>query len=321
MTRRWRPSLGFVLGGALFGTLFLSFLGLVLLRYIGPEIGFRYAAMILAVCIAALTAVLGWLLVRLLLRPIRGLEAFASAHETGGDPPALTHFGTREIHHTAAGVVAMAEALRDRETSIRSYTDHVTHELKTPVSVIRAATELLSDGPQDSAGNGQLVVQIDEAARTIEKQLGALRSAAHARETRYTGSCTLADLADDLTAAHPGIVLRTDGAAVPFPIAREGLAIVLHHLLRNAAEHRAGSVLLSAADEAGPVLTVSNDGAPVLARDAERLFEPFFTTRRESGGTGMGLAIARNVLEANNGQIASVPLEEGACFVIRFRTG
>ena len=72
MIRRWRPTLSFVLGGALFGTLCLLFLGLVLLRYMGPEIGFRNGALLLGFCIATPTAVLGWLLVRLLLRPIRG---------------------------------------------------------------------------------------------------------------------------------------------------------------------------------------------------------------------------------------------------------
>lgn len=75
MTRRWRPSLAFVLGGALAGTLALSFAGLVALRYLGPAIGFRHAAILLAVAITLATALVGWLLVRLLLRPILALKA------------------------------------------------------------------------------------------------------------------------------------------------------------------------------------------------------------------------------------------------------
>ena len=84
MSRRWRPSLGFVLGGALTGTLALSFVGLITLRYLGPEIGFRNAAVLIACLIALATGILGWLLVRLLLRPIRGLERYARAQEDGG---------------------------------------------------------------------------------------------------------------------------------------------------------------------------------------------------------------------------------------------
>ena len=70
MTQKWRPSLAFVLGGALCGTLALSFVGLVAFRYLGPMMGFREAAILLAIIIAGATSILGWLLVRLLLRPI-----------------------------------------------------------------------------------------------------------------------------------------------------------------------------------------------------------------------------------------------------------
>ena len=70
LSLKWRPALWMVLGGALMATLALSFAGLVALRYLGPEIGFRNAAVGLALCIGAATSLLGWLLVRLLLRPI-----------------------------------------------------------------------------------------------------------------------------------------------------------------------------------------------------------------------------------------------------------
>ncbi len=165
--RRWRPSLAFVLGGALAGTLAMSFAGLVALRYLGPEIGFRNAAMLLGGGIVLATAGLGWLLVRLLLRPIVALERYAVAqnHGTGARP---AHFGTRELHRTAQAVVEMAEALRDREATIRSFADHVTHELKTPVSAIRAGVELLEDGGALGPDDTRLLTQIDGARMQIE---------------------------------------------------------------------------------------------------------------------------------------------------------
>ena len=315
MTPRWRPTMAFVLGGALFGTLCLSLLGLVLLRYIGPEIGFRHAAVLLALCIALATAVLGWLLVRLLLRPIQGLEAYASAHERGDEPGRLRHYGTKEILHTAQGVVAMAEALRDREASVRSYTDHVTHELKTPVSVIRAASELLADAAPEDAQTRHLVAQIEGAVRTIQKQLDALRAAAQARETRYVGQCRLADVDASLAAAVPRLEIVVEGADVVLPIARDGLLIVLQQLVRNAAEHGADRVVLQATPGR---LEVRNNGAPIATADLDQVFDPFFTTRRDVGGTGMGLSIARNVLSANGGRIAVVNADAGAAFSVSF---
>jgi two-component system, OmpR family, sensor kinase len=71
--QKWRPALWQVVGGALLGTLGLSFLGLVALRLIGPEIGFRLAALIIGSVILVATLVLGLMLVRLILRPVASL--------------------------------------------------------------------------------------------------------------------------------------------------------------------------------------------------------------------------------------------------------
>ncbi len=316
MSRRWRPSLWLVLGGALGGTLALSFAGLVALRYLGPAVGFRHAALGLALVIAGLTGVLGWLLLRLLLRPIAALESYAAEVRAGHPAAPPAHFGTRELHRTARSVIDMAETLRDREATIRSYTDHVTHELRTPVTALRAAVELLEDGGTLSPADRHLLGQIDGARAQIEAQLDALRRAAQAREARHVGSTTLSDLAP-LLAAHP-LRLEIRGGRVPIPLGAEGLLQVLGQLLRNAAEHGATAITLTAERGEGCTLTVSDDGPGISAGNAGRIFEPFFTTRREEGGTGMGLAIARAILTAHRAGIALVPSARGATFRLDF---
>ncbi|MCU0802656.1 MAG: HAMP domain-containing histidine kinase [Rhodobacteraceae bacterium] len=317
MTRRWRPSLGFVLGGALLATLGFAFFGLVALRYLGPVIGFRAAALLLAGVILVLTGALGWLLVRLLLRPITALEQFAAQVADGAAATVPRHFGTAELHRTARAVIAMADTLRDRAATIRSFTDHVTHEIKTPVSAIRAGAELLGDGtlaPQDRA----ILAQIDGARQQIETQLQALRDAAQAREVRYLGQTSLGVIAARLTV--PGLDLQLSGSDVALPMAGEGLVVVLSHLLRNAAEQGAGKVAISAAAlPAGQRLTVADDGPGISAGNAGQVFDPFFTTRRAAGGTGMGLSIVRNMLAAHRGTITLHPSPQGALFQIDFR--
>lgn len=319
MSRHWRPSLGLVLGGGLAGTLVVSFVGLVTLRYLGPMIGFRTAALLLAGGIALATAVLGWLMLRLLVRPIRALERYALAQERAAqtDPP--RRFGTRELYATATRVIAMAEALRDREATIRAYTDHVTHELKTPVSVIRAALELLEDGSDLSADDRKLIAQIDGARVQIEAQLGALSRAARARETRYLGETTLAALVPGLASDWPALELTVTSDALALPISGEGLGIVLGHLLRNAGEHGARRVALRAEAEGATVrLLVTDDGHGISPGNAARIFEPFFTTRRDMGGTGMGLVVVHNILTAHRARIALVPGTTGANFCLTF---
>lgn len=314
MNGKWRPSLAQVLGGALAGTLAMSFAGLVALRYLGPVIGFKLAAGILGLIIAVATAVLGWMLIRLLLRPIRALEQYAATLET--DPENAIpqqHFGTRELRTTAQRVVTMAQALRNREASIRAYTDHVTHELKTPVSAIRAGAELLQDGPPLPPEAGALVDQIDGARVQIEAQLAALRRTAEAREARYLGRTRLSEVANTLP---DNLAITLNGADHSLPIAAEGLQIVLAQLTRNAAEAGATAITLSATTPAQ--LTVHDNGPGISSGNADRVFDPFFTTRREVGGTGVGLAIVRNILAAHGGDIALIHSDNGAKFQIRF---
>ena len=273
--RKWRPPLWLVLGGALAATLAFALAGLVALRYLGPEIGFRQAALLLAALIGLLTLALAWLLARLLLRPIQALARYAAETRQGtAEVPA--HFGTREIYAMAQGVIVMAQALQSREATIRSFTDHVTHELKTPVTALIAAAELLEDGDL-APGDRALVAQIGSAARQMQAQLANLRAMAAAREPGHHGACRLADLA-----------LHIEGLRLE---AREGALLAV------------------------------DDGPGISPGNRPHVFDPFFTTRRESGGTGMGLAIVASLLAAHGGSIALVSPPEGwrgAAFLIRF---
>ena len=318
MRRGWRPSLAFVLGGALGGTLALSFAGLVAFRYLGPEIGFRNAAMLLSFGITLATFILGWLLIRLILNPMRALERYAAsvsaAPSAPVDPP--SHYGTHDLFETAQSVIDMADTLRNRETTIRAFTDHVTHELKTPVTAVTAASEMLADGNL-APGDAKLVADIAGAAGQMQDQLAALRAAALAREPRYGGETTLADVGPVLD--QHDVDLRLDGAEEYIPMAGEGLAIVLQHLVSNARDHGATRVVVHASMEgAASVVRISDNGAGISDGNRDRIFDPFFTTRRGSGGTGMGLTIARNIVTAHGGDIDILPSEQGAAFEIRF---
>ncbi|WP_122077209.1 sensor histidine kinase KdpD [Pseudophaeobacter sp. EL27] len=321
LVQKWRPTLALVLGGGLAGTLILSLIGLVALRYLGPEIGFRNAALLLGTLILLATSFLGWLLVRLLLSPIRALNAYAAQTRSHPgqtiDPPEQS--GTVELHNMARNVVDMAEHLRNREMTIRSFTDHVSHEIKTPVSAIRAAAELIEDGGALSADDQKLLTQIDGAARQIEEQLTALREVARAREMSHQGSSKIDALSNWLRQEFADLGLSLSGTDLLFPIGESGLKIILAHLLNNARDQGAQRVDITARlQPTGLELRVSDDGPGISPGNAAQIFDPFFTTKRAKGGTGMGLTILRNMLSVHGGDISLHPSKRGACFVISF---
>ncbi|MEP2532691.1 HAMP domain-containing protein [Shimia sp.] len=87
----------------------------------------------------------GWLLLRLMSRPVRSLRDEARAIADGGNPTStpLKHYGTRELAELGHSMLSMADKLRSRSHEIAIYTDHVTHELKCPVTSVAGAAELL----------------------------------------------------------------------------------------------------------------------------------------------------------------------------------
>ena len=85
----------------------------------------------------------------------------------------------------------------------------------------------------------------------------------------------------------------------------------MHHRGQHRAEGEAGPVSDGGLQAIGHL---HRDA--VAGPDAERLFEPFFTSRRDQGGTGLALSIARSLLSASGGRIGFKPTPGGACFEI-----
>jgi signal transduction histidine kinase len=99
----------------------------------------------------------------------------------------------------------------------------------------------------------------------------------------------------------------------------EKALIVLSHLTDNAIRHNAKSVRLEAGMEGTSVrMTVSNDGDSISDANREKIFDAFFTTRRDTGGTGMGLSIVRAIMTSHGGSIRLLPSNDGVTFELQF---
>ena len=294
ITRKWRPSLALVLSCTIAVVLCLPVAGIVAVRYLYLVIGYREVVLVVSICVVIVAAYVGWVLWRILLRPVTELAARAEhvVAGQGGDGP-LQHYGTHEMRALGAAILGMSETLKTRETVLRTYTDHVTHELKSPLTVIRGASELLGEDGLSKEDRAQLCQRVDGAVVRMTTLLDAQRSLAKAQEVVPSGQCRLSDLS-----LPQGVKIRHD-IEVPLPI--EVLAPVLEHLVGNGLKHGANVITLDGNENS---LKVADNGSGISDGNRPRIFDPYFTTSREAGGTGMGLAIVKSMLETQGARIA-----------------
>ena len=150
---KWRPPLALVIGGTLAAVLCMPLIGVGYFRVAGNVLGWGETTWMIGWIAVVSTAILGFLLWRLVLRPVYALTTYAKAVKEGrSDVPLPPHFGTPELSDLGVAVHEMATTLQNREAGIRAYSDHVTHEMKSPLTSIAAAAELLG-GDIDEIGD------------------------------------------------------------------------------------------------------------------------------------------------------------------------
>jgi signal transduction histidine kinase len=159
----------------------------------------------------------------------------------------------------------------------------------------------------------------DRLSHLLQRLLAQARAdmAVAAEDVRTRLAEPIAAVAD----AHrgPRLSVEVDVADALPPVAAppELIEAVLETLIENSQQSGAGSVRI-AAEVAGTraLLRVTDDGPGVPRGQHERIFEPFHTSRRAQGGSGLGLSIARSLLVSVDGTIVSREAECGALFEI-----
>ncbi|MFS8035541.1 ATP-binding protein [Xanthobacter sp. AM11] len=279
--------------------------------------------------ILALAALIGFIFQRTITRPIRELmkrtEAIGRGDRASLAP--LAHHGTAEFAALSQGFLDTAQALQDRSDFIATFAAHVSHELKSPLTAIKGAAELLRDDldaitpGMDRADQRRFLDHIISDTARLATIVQRLRELARAEGLPTAGTTTLAAAVADLRTGFATARIEARGALLaPVRLSPENARIVLSHLADNALRHGARRLDISACREAGMLrVTVRDDGAGISAANRDKIFDNFFTTRRDSGGTGMGLPIVRAMLEAHGGGIALDRSEgpgRGAAFIL-----
>jgi signal transduction histidine kinase len=264
------------------------------------------------VVIFATLVVLSGLLSRGIVRPVEALGTATRAVATGGgvvpDAPTTAAIEIQALYHDFA---SMAGAIERRSRYLRDFAHAVSHEFKTPLTGIGGAVELLQDHPDMArADRDRFVANIGGDAARLTALVNRLLDLARAdmAEAADDIATDIGDVVRRVADAHrrPGFAIDcrcpADMPAVTVPAA--ALESILTGLIENSGQAGATRLTIIARDIAGSIdLTVGDDGPGIPPGDRDRIFEPFFTSRRGVGGTGLGLPIARSLLVAHRGSI------------------
>ncbi len=276
--------------------------------------------------ILATLVALTLLLDRGIARPIEALSAATRDVSDGRGaippPPATAAIEIRALYQDFG---EMAEAIRRRSRYLKDFAAAVSHEFKTPLAGIRGAIELIEDhhGSMSAAERKRFLGNISADADRLSALVGRLLDQARADMARPEAGAsvdlavTLPQIADAMRAEGFDVSLRVSEGLAFAAMAGPTLETILVGLIENAKKAGARLVTLAARQGShGIELLVGDDGPGIAESDRERLFEPFFTTRRAEGGTGLGLSIARSLAEAHHGTITLASSGFGATFVL-----
>ncbi|HZD16844.1 MAG TPA: HAMP domain-containing sensor histidine kinase [Actinomycetota bacterium] len=243
-------------------------------------------------------------------------NARAGALEAGPELDALA--GT--LDEMADRLQAAQARERAAEATRRDLITAISHDLRTPLASLRAMVEAIDDGVVDDAPSmrryvremrasvDRLVAMVDDLFELAQLDTGAIEAE---RERARLGEVVRSAVATvELQAEEKGLALVTALHGADDVPCSPRLERVIQNLLVNAVRHTPadGTVRVEARRSPdGLEVAVADTGEGMAAEDLERVFEPFFRAdpARQGAGAGLGLALAKRIVEALGGRISA----------------
>ena len=263
-------------------------------------------------------------------KPLREMAAATHRVSNGDFSVRVTATSRDEVGELATAFNSMAERIAELDSERRAFVANVSHELRSPLAAVRARLENIVDGIESAEPDalaamlrsverlGRLVDQLLDLSRLergdeLTSQVFPVRDVLDAvvEESRISGAQREID-----------VVVRGEPMVNGDP---ERVHQVIANLVDNALDHSpAGCQVTIEADgtDAGTIVSVADDGPGVPPEVAERMFERFYRAPHRNGsprGAGLGLAIARSIVERHGGSIHVDPDRASGCrMVVQF---
>ena len=267
---------------------------------------------------ATIALVMVQVLARGMTSPLREMADAARAMARGERGRRVTATSSDEVGELARAFNAMASDVDELDRLRRDLVANVSHELRTPISALQAVLENLVDGVETASPDTlkTMLKQVERLGRLVAQllDLSRLESGVLPMQSRWFAVRNVLDDAAEECRLHSpdvAIAIDVDPPDLQAHADPERLHQVVANLLENAARHapKGPPVIVRVRRDAatGTVLTVDDAGPGIADDDVPRVFDRFYradaSRAADGGGAGLGLAIARWIVDMHGGSI------------------
>ena len=244
--------------------------------------------------------VIAGLFMRNQVRAIRRLARSAEAFGMGRDVPQIRPEGASEVRQAAAAFNRMQERIRRFLAQRTEMLAGVSHDLRTPLTRMRLALAMLPHTDELRQDVAEMTADVEE----MDRMIGGYLAFARGEGTEQAQPVDLSAILDDVAAGarRSGAVIDVDvPAGLTLKLRADAVRRAVTNLVDNARRHARHVALAAVSQERSVLVTVDDDGPGIPADRRESVFRPFESG--SSGGTGLGLTIARDIVRAHGGEI------------------
>jgi two-component system osmolarity sensor histidine kinase EnvZ len=236
------------------------------------------------------------------VRPIRHLAEAADAFGKGREVPGFRPTGATEVRRAAAAFLAMQQRIQRQISQRTEMLAGVSHDLRTPLTRMRLQLELLGD----EECTADLKRDIAEMEKMIDGYLAFARGQEREPAVAVDVGALLGEVADDARRGGADVVLR-ERPAIEVPLRPNAVKRALTNLVENALRHASHVEIGARRIHEAVEIVVDDNGPGIPPERREEVFRPFFRVDNSrnpaTGGVGLGLTIARDVVRGHGGDI------------------
>ncbi len=308
-----------------------STLSAILTKYLPAK--FRIPTFILTGVLGLIIGtVLSFFIGKFLLSPVKNLQTAMKAVTAGDLAAAVSEESIfEEITSINHSFNLMIGELRSSEQMQRDFVSNVSHEFKTPLSVLEGYAQLLQDPLLTSEDREIYIQKIIDTTHKMNELIGNILLLSRLDHQRLEPVKKRYDLAEQVRTTVAELQKKWESKNLSFDAVLEEVFILqnemlLSHILVNlidnaikfSPENGTVTLTLKRADNTA-VFTVTDEGEGIQPHAEERIFQPFYQadTSRKAEGNGLGLALVKRVLDKTGGSISAKNTPQGgACFSI-----